>query len=359
MSEYLNFTSQNIAWFNNRRNDETLIVRPKFQRNLVWTDKQRSYLIDSILNGFPIPELYIQEKVDSTGKTMFIVVDGQQRITSFLKFIDNEFPLDRNETSDEWADLYFNDLSPDNKKKFYGYKFIVRELPDMDESELRSIFKRINKNNVALNSQELRQSTYTGEFIQAINSIAEKKYWQELGIFTPAKVRRMLDAEYISELAVAVLNGHQNKKDNLDKYYALYEENFDYASELEEIFDDTGKEILAILPELRRTRWKNLTDFYTLFLVIGQYKDAIPFSSDERRELGNKLQIFSSSITKLLSFIENNENEDEAFFPEEENEKLFRQYASGVRASTDLNNRRNRFESLTKFLEKELIFLNR
>ena len=98
MVEYLNFTSQNIGWFNQRRIDNTLIVRPKFQRNVVWTDKQRSFLIDSILNGYPIPELYIQEVTNAEGFSEYIVVDGQQRITSFLKFIDGEFPIDESET---------------------------------------------------------------------------------------------------------------------------------------------------------------------------------------------------------------------------------------------------------------------
>ena len=353
MVEYLNFTSQNIGWFNQRRIDNTLIVRPKFQRNVVWTDKQRSFLIDSILNGYPIPELYIQEVTNAEGFSEYIVVDGQQRITSFLKFIDGEFPIDESETVPKWAGLYFSDLSENDKKKFYGYKFIVRELPEMSESDLRSIFTRINKNNVTLNAQELRQALYTGDFITTINKIADKSYWGKMGIFTSTKVRRMLDAEYISELAIAMLNGYQNKKDNLDRYYEAYERSFDQSEILEENFDLIAKEITSIFPSLSGLRWKNVTDFYTLFLTFYELRDLIPFSSDNRQKIREQLEKFANAVTKILSFADLEITEDEGL-SEDDNLNLYKKYATGVRASTDIRSRKNRQEALTEYLKQNL-----
>ena len=353
MVEYLNFTSQNIGWFNQRKNDDTLIVRPKFQRNVVWTDKQRSFLIDSILNGYPIPELYIQEVTNAEGISEYIVVDGQQRITSFLKFIAGEFPIDESETIPKWAGLYFSDLSEEDKKKFYGYKFIVREHPEMSDSELRSIFTRINKNNVSLNEQELRQALYTGDFITTINRIADKAYWGQLGIFTSTKIRRMQDAEYISELAIAMLNGYQNKKDKLDKYYEAYERSFDKNDVLEDSFDSIAKEIISIFPSLRGLRWKKLTDFYTLFLTFYELKDYIPFSSDNRKMIGRQLEKFANAVTKILSFEDLEVTDDEGLSSDIDLD-LYKKYAANVRASTDIKSRKNRQEALTEYLKKKL-----
>lgn len=348
MSEYLNSTTQTIAWFNDRRKEGNLIVRPLFQRNLVWNDKQRSYLIDSILNGYPIPELYLQEKTNSEGNTTYIVVDGQQRITSFLKFIDNEFSIDKDQTDYRWENLYFGDLSDEDKKSLYSYKFVVRVLPDMDDDKLKNIFKRINKNNISLNNQELRQATYSGSFITTINTISDKNYWSELGIFSAQKVRRMEDAEYISEIAVAVLNGHQNKKDNLDNYYIAYEHEFDQAEELIYRFDNICMEILKILPEIKKYRWRNLTDFYTLFLVLNANINKIPFSSDERAILSTKLIRFSNLI---LDISKKGIEDYKDITNDKEELELLQKYQKGIRSSTDLGSRRNRFDALIQYLE--------
>ena len=91
MKDYLGSTQQNIAWFKQRSKEvDGLIIKPTFQRNPVWTITQKSYLIDSILRSYPIPEIYLQERVNDKGESQFIVVDGQQRLRTVLDFIYNE-----------------------------------------------------------------------------------------------------------------------------------------------------------------------------------------------------------------------------------------------------------------------------
>lgn len=355
--DYLNFTSQNIGWFNQRKSDKSLDLKPKYQRNVVWNDKQRTYLIDSILNGYPIPELYIQEKVDSKGISIYSVVDGQQRLTTVLMFINNEFSLVPSETDMQWINLTFDDLNEETKLKFFSYKFVVRMLPNMPEIEVKDIFKRINKNNVALNNQELRQATYTGDFITTMNAISNKSYWQTLGIFSQAKVRRMLDVEYISELAIALLNGHQNKKDKLEMYYESYESS-DYfnSTEIENSFDYVGKEIVNILTDIKKTRWKTLTDFYTLFLVLAEYEHLFPLDKNQRTLLSDELVAFSLGISNILKSVDT--SGDTHIIINENVDPLLRKFASATRASTDLSSRKNRYDSLNQFLKIKLSFLD-
>jgi uncharacterized protein with ParB-like and HNH nuclease domain len=153
---------QTIAWINGRRVDETLEISPKFQRRAVWLDAERADLISTILSDLPFPEVYIQQVTASdTGKQKHIVVDGQQRITSILRFIDNQVATS---ISDDWEGAYFRDLPEDIKSRFWSYKIVVRGLSETNDSEIRELFTRLNTNNVALNDQELRNARYKGRF---------------------------------------------------------------------------------------------------------------------------------------------------------------------------------------------------
>lgn len=344
MKDYLGSTTQNVAWFNQRSKElDGLIIKPTFQRNPVWTVSQKSYLIDSILRSYPIPEIYLQERVNDKGESQFIVVDGQQRLRAVLDFINNEFALVPTETSEQWENLTFDELLPDDKKRFFEYKFVIRLLPDIDEDLIRNIFKRINKNNERLNQQELRQATYSGEFIVMINEIANQTYWEDIGIFTPQKIRRMLDAEFISEIVIAFLNGHQNKKVKLDYYYKLYEEEFNDSEKVKNIFDSVAREILQIIPNIKKTRWRNMTDFYTLFLVFAEYNYEMPFSSDLREKLNGQLVDFGERVTNFQKAVKENAAVNEK-------DSNIRSYSSGIRASTDLGSRKLRFESLNNIM---------
>src|SRR5260370_25472512 len=117
--------SSTVAWFWNRLNDNTLIMKPPYQRNPVWQQEQKAYLIDSILRGYPVPELYLQTTVSATGEEQHIIVDGQQRVRSCLEFISNQFTLD--DDSDKYGDyagLSFDELDEDSKKQIFQYKFV-------------------------------------------------------------------------------------------------------------------------------------------------------------------------------------------------------------------------------------------
>lgn len=342
MANYLNSTTYSITWFKKVYEAGELQMSPPFQRNPVWTEREKSFLIDSILNGYPIPEIYIQEIVTEKGDAAYVIVDGQQRIRAVLDFIEGNFEIYEGE-SDKWSGLSFDDLSVEEKKRFFSYKFVVRTLPDISDDEIRSIFKRINKNNVRLNAQELRQSTYSGDFILSMRKISDKEYWKDLPIFTPEKVRRMLDVEYISELTIAYLNGPQNKKEKLDYYYEMYEREYHDADMVEAVFDKVCYELTQLLPDIKKTRWRGLVDFYTLFLVFAENADMLPLSQDGRNETRDKLITFSDRVTKY-------QKQDAA--NDEDNPHVI-EYSKGIRNSSDLNSRKKRHAALASFLFNE------
>ena len=330
---FLNTTIRNVAWLKGTYDRGELDMKPPFQRNPVWVARQKSFLIDTILNGYPIPEIYMQETVDEKGTGKYIIADGQQRTRAVLEYIEGEFCIDAKESPD-LADLYFEDLSSDQKKIFYQYNFVIRLLPDVSDEELRSIFQRLNKNVVSLNRQELRQATYWGPFLKTMNLISDREYWGKIDIFTPNDIRRMLDVEFISELAIYALHDFQNKKDNLDKYYALYEEEFENEKEIVTIFDTVNAELFKILPEISDTRWRKKTDYYTLFGLFAKHRKEFPLTKENRSSAKKLLLAFAD---ELDSFVRTNRDNNDMNFS-----LATKEYVKGIRASTDIGSRKAR-----------------
>lgn len=294
MQKFLNTTHRTVIWFKNPFDGGDLIIKPPFQRNPVWSLRQQSSLIDTILLEYPIPEIYMQELTDAAGNQKHVLVDGQQRIRTVLSFADDGFELE--EESPRWAGLSFEDLSGEDRKKLYEYNFVVRLLPEIPDDEVRTIFQRLNKNTTVLNAQELRHATYWGPFIKLMEDVSDWDFWSEAGIFSANDRRRMLDVEFISELAVAVLNGLQNKKKLLEEFYQQYETTFDDAEKVQSVFLQVLGEIGQILPNMAKTRWRKKSDFYTLFVTLAQYSAQLPLSAEKRGLASQALIDFGSAV---------------------------------------------------------------
>jgi hypothetical protein len=355
MAKYLKTTPRSVIWFKQINDREELEMKPPFQRNLVWTEKQKSYLIDSILNEYPVPEIYMQEIVTESGKVKYIIVDGQQRLRAILGFLNNEFTMDPAD-SPQWADLSFEELRAEEKKKIYEYDLIARCLPDIPDTEIRAIFQRLNRNNVALNQQELRQATYWGYFINTMNEIAAYEIWGKLDFFTSNDIKRMLDVEFISELTIAILHGHQNKKLTIDKYYELYEKEFNESARIKEIFDSVLRELLVIIPTTTN-RWLKKADFYSLFIVLARHKDKLPLNLDKRELIQEKLSKLGQQLDIMVSTKDEKAMDDytkqlidegfEIVLPDKTDfSENALKYGTGMRASTDLGSRKRRDEAL-------------
>jgi len=260
---------QTIAWVNARRHDETLQISPKFQRRPVWLESERSALIGTIFSKLPFPEIYVHHQTNpGDGSEKHIVVDGQQRITSILMFIDGEIALPVN---DDWNGEYFNDFEDDDKEEFWNYKIVVRGLSQTNDAEIRDLFTRLNTNNIALNDQELRNARYKGKFKAAAERLADDALFQRIGLFTARDVRRMIDVEFASELLVLAVEGVTNKKDLLEGAYANYEEEFPREAEIEEETNCAISLVTSLVRPENRTPIKTKSNFYSLFGACLKY----------------------------------------------------------------------------------------
>ncbi|WP_158224436.1 MULTISPECIES: DUF262 domain-containing protein [Amycolatopsis] len=338
-ARFLDATQYSVAWFWKRLQADELDMSPPYQRNPVWQVQQKAFLIDSIIHGFPVPEIYLQTSISAEGDEIHTIVDGQQRIRACMEFIDGQYPL--GDATPELEGLYFDDLDDEVRARIFRYKFVIRSLPHLSETEVREIFGRLNRNNFALNKQELRHSTYWGGFISAMEEFAQDPFWIKSGLFTSNDVRRMLDIEYISEIVIAGLYGLQNKKTRLDYFYATYESEFPDYEHARQIFDKVIAQVLVLLEWPNTTRWGRKVDFYTLFAELWRINERLPLNRKYIGSTRKRLIQLSDGVSRTLS-LETLEDAEE--------DPAFIMYARGVRNSSDLGSRRLRSYALRQYV---------
>jgi hypothetical protein len=249
-----------------------LNLSPEFQRRSVWPTKAKSYLIDTILRGKPIPKILITQQLHDK-RTVRSVVDGQQRLRAILEFIHGDFKLSRAHNQ-EYANLNFEDLPDEARADFYKYEIGVDLLYDIPIEDLLDIFARINTFTVRLNTQEQLNAKYLGYFKQYAYRIGLRyvQYFMDGGVLTHAQVSRMKEAELSSDLLVSLLGGIQTVK-NVPQYYKRYEDIEDEPQELrdaEQQFDKIMSYIGELYPSerLKSSNWQRPPLFYSLFNVV-------------------------------------------------------------------------------------------
>jgi len=156
--------------------DGDIIPNPDYQREYVYDNKKASKLIESVLIGIPIPTIYLCQENDET----FSVIDGQQRITSFVRYLSNEFSLAGLLELSELNGMFYKDLDKNIQKKLKSsslHSICIRK----ESQELKyEIFARLNQGAVALKPQELRNCIYRGSFNKMLEEVANNKYLPDL-----------------------------------------------------------------------------------------------------------------------------------------------------------------------------------
>lgn len=318
-------------WNQNKR----LELRPDFQRNEVWSKAAQIMLIDTIIRGIPIPKIYIKS-IMSEGNTYRIVIDGQQRLTAILKFVQNEMPLGKPYVG-EHVGKKFNELPDDLQNEILRYKIDINEIFNPTDAEIRDLYSRVNKYTVQLNRQELRRADFPGDFISLAEELAENKFFENAKIFSLKQRRRMLDVEYVEELLTILLKGIQDKKDYLDSVceeYMHMDNRQDVVWEFTGILEDVEEIFDSSIMPIHKTRFKQKSDFYSLFACI--------------YELRKRAKLIKENIAEVRCALK---EIDENVGPQSEDDD-YREYAT--RCLSDANsvaNRQWRVDFLTEQLK--------
>ena len=152
---------------------------PDIQRYAVWSPKQKSELIESILMGIPLPLIYVKED----DKGVYIIVDGRQRLTTLFQFMSHEFPLQNLTVLKDLNGAYFSEMTK-NGTKFDKYLTQPQQSkiedcpltlhvikPPTQDRVTFDLFDRVNRGGTRLNNQEMRNAIYQGSATKLLNKL--------------------------------------------------------------------------------------------------------------------------------------------------------------------------------------------
>ena len=142
-----------------------LCLRPEYQREYVFGDKQRNAVIDTVMKGFPLGLMYWSKVSDN----QYECLDGQQRSISICQYVNGDFPIKANEN-----DRFFHNLTTEEKQTILDYELEVRVCEGTEEEKL-AWFRTINIAGVTLTNQELLNATYTGAWLADAKNYFSKR----------------------------------------------------------------------------------------------------------------------------------------------------------------------------------------
>jgi len=299
----------------------TLILSPSFQRRSVWPAGAKSYLMDTIIRGLPIPIIFLREQktdLDSL-EPKREVVDGQQRIRTLLSFIQSNLIKNFDPAKDAFtikkthnrdlADKRFKDLPPTVRQNILDYQFSVHLLPSsVDDREVLQIFARMNSTGLKLNSQELRNAAWFGEFKTSMYEISAEQLqrWRKWRIFTESQISRMGEVEITSEFAQLMIKGLVGKTQKaIDNLYEDLEESWPERGEVERRFRHCMDEIdTAVGADIGNTAFTNRAAFHALFTSV--YDATFEIGSALKRKKAESLPTaFKARLMKTSDAIRN------------------------------------------------------
>lgn len=162
--------------YNERKN---INLAPPFQREKVWSKKQNSELIESILMGIPLPIMYFFQ--DEKGNIQ--VVDGKQRLTALFEFMKengNGYTLSELTILHDLKGKKFKDLEPYQRANIEDYELVINIIKPPTPDRIKfDIFDRVNRGGTRLNNQEMRNAIYQGNATELLKRLSENEWFQK------------------------------------------------------------------------------------------------------------------------------------------------------------------------------------
>lgn len=211
--------------------DGKLNIRPKYQREFIYADKQRDAVIDTVSKDFPLNVMYWANNDDDT----FEVLDGQQRTISLCKYVNGDFSVNYQ---------YFHNLTTDEQEQILDYKLMIY-FCEGNEKEKLEWFKTINIAGEKLTDQELRNAIYTGEWLTDAKRYFSKTNGAAYSIAKDYVSGSAIRQDYL-ETAIKWISS-----DNIEDYMSVNQHNQN-ANELWTYFQNVINWVQLTFPKYRR-----------------------------------------------------------------------------------------------------------
>ncbi len=314
-------THLTVAQFSEGLDSGSIVINRKYQREPgVWPAAAQSFLIETILLGFPVPKLALHVTTDrETRRTMSEIVDGQQRAMAIHGFLRGEFRLARNLEIEEARGQNYESLPGDLQQKLLSYSLGIDQLVNVTEEEIREIFRRINSYEVPLNPEEQRHAKHQGPFKWFIYRTARQygDLLKQVGTFTERNLIRMNDMKLLAEVCHALIHRiSTTNKRSLDKLYDSrdreFDEEEDFGAWLAEAFA-----FVASIPEIHSTDLTKHFSVYSLLLALIHAEHDV----DELDDLGDgghgllDRADAVQALSRLLDALQEEGEEDDGYAP--------------------------------------------
>jgi hypothetical protein len=221
------FEARTLSWWSDER--KNLDLAPSYQRRgRVWSDQDKAFLVDSVLNGYDIPKIYIADFTYfpsslNSGKKSYAVIDGRQRFEAFFDFFDDRFQLSESFNFIEDATLRLSGLTysqlktrhPKIASRFENFNLSVMSVITDDEARINDLFVRLNSSK-PLSGAEVRNAM-SGEVPELIRRITDHSFFKDKIAFA---VNRRQDQNAAAKLLLLEYRGAlvDTKKVNLDRF---------------------------------------------------------------------------------------------------------------------------------------------
>lgn len=219
------------------------LFTPPYQREFIWSEENQQELIEGVLQGRPIG-LVIVAEVPGCDDLSYEIVDGQQRLKTIFRFLENGFSVSGRYFHDDLSRNGQIALDAETRRRLLEYTLSVIVLREVSPEEVVSFFQCINTSGQPLNRQEVRQARRQGAFARTVEELTQwarrpihggreggyrDSLWVRMGLYTPDRMRRQADQAMLARLALSVLEGRAlaRDEDRLDEAYTQATQRYD------------------------------------------------------------------------------------------------------------------------------------
>jgi hypothetical protein len=330
-------TTKSILDITHLYENGNLNLEPGFQRQSVWMERDRAKLIDSILRNYPLPAIFLYRR-EENGYLVFDVIDGKQRLESLFMFTGAmrgrfwaraQLPDADKAEWVNWSMLKRQGL----QHLITGYEIPVIEV-DGDIGDIINVFVRINSTGKALTGQERRHARYyNSPFLKEAARLANRfeSYFLANRILSPGQISRMKHVELICELMLSIVQGDVlNKKTALDRVMETRSFDGRQLGRASRLVTTTLNRIHRMFPQLKTSRLRQVTDFYSVAVLVGKFEQEGMILTDRHRNrlAWDLLQCFAARVDEVREL----QRKAKGAKPDQE---LYREYLLTVSQMTD------------------------
>lgn len=255
-----------------------LVINKDYQRGSgLWPKGAQSYFIDTILEGYPFPKLYAHYVINrSERKPRRELVDGQQRLTTISRFVENKLVLSGDT---RYKGYCFEDFDEEKQREFLAYAVSVDVIRMADQADILRMLRRMNAYTLPLNEAETRHSNFQGEFKWFVNNLCDdlNNFFVQYGVFTERQIVQMADADLLTDIVLAWERGISGTTAaDLSGLYRKYDGKFEEGERIGKMIKDAVECIYTKFYVLRGSHLMRPYVLHSLIVALMHARFGIP-----------------------------------------------------------------------------------